>query len=152
MARLIRNIAELQALVGQEASVSGWVDITQERVDAFGAATNDRQWIHTDPVRAAAESPFGGTVAHGFLTLSLLPGLLQDAVCMEDMRMGLNYGLDKVRFPAPVPVGSRVRGRVVLRSISPVAGGHQLAWEITVEREGGDKPACVAEFLMRRYS
>jgi acyl dehydratase len=78
--------------------------------------------------------------------------LLQDAVCMEDMRMGLNYGLDKVRFPAPVPVGSRVRGRVVLRSISPVAGGHQLAWEITVEREGGDKPACVAEFLMRRYS
>jgi acyl dehydratase len=152
MARLIRNIAELQALVGQEAGVSGWVDITQERVDAFGAATNDRQWIHTDPVRAAAESPFGGTVAHGFLTLSLLPGLLQDAVCMEDMRMGLNYGLDKVRFPAPVPVGSRVRGRVVLRSISPVAGGHQLAWEITVEREGGDKPACVAEFLMRRYS
>jgi acyl dehydratase len=152
MARLIRNIAELQALVGQEASVSGWVDITQERVDAFGAATNDRQWIHTDPVRAAAESPFGGTVAHGFLTLSLLPGLLQDAVCMEDMRMGLNYGLDKVRFPAPVPVGSRVRGRVVLRSIAPVAGGHQLAWEITVECEGGDKPACVAEFLMRRYS
>jgi acyl dehydratase len=152
MARLIRNIVELEALVGQEAGVSGWVDITQERVDAFGAATNDRQWIHTDPVRAAAESPFGGTVAHGFLTLSLLPGLLQDAVCMEDMRMGLNYGLDKVRFPAPVPVGSRVRGRVVLRSISPVAGGHQLAWEITVEREGGDKPACVAEFLMRRYS
>jgi acyl dehydratase len=152
MARLIRNIVELEALVGQEAGVSGWVDITQERVDAFGAATNDRQWIHTDPVRAAAESPFGGTVARGFLTLSLLPGLLQDAVCMEDMRMGLNYGLDKVRFPAPVPVGSRVRGRVVLRSISPVAGGHQLAWEITVEREGGDKPACVAEFLMRRYS
>lgn len=152
MARLVRNVEELETLVGQEVGVSGWVDITQERVNAFGASTNDEQWIHTDPVRAAAESPFGGTVAHGFLTLSLLPGLLQDAVFMEDMRMGLNYGLDKVRFPAPVPVGSRVRGHVVLASISPVAGGHQLAWEITVECEGSDKPACVAQFLMRRYS
>jgi acyl dehydratase len=151
MARVVRNAAELETLVGQEVGVSGWVDITQERVNAFGASTNDEQWIHTDPVRAARESPFGGTVAHGFLTLSLLPGLLQDAVCMEDMRMGLNYGLDKVRFPAPVPVGSRVRGRVVLRSMAPVAGGHQLAWEITVECEGSEKPACVAEFLMRRY-
>jgi acyl dehydratase len=151
MARLVRNIEELAALVGQEVGVSGWVDITQERVNAFAAATNDEQWIHTDPLRAAAESPFGGTVAHGFLTLSLLPGLLQDAVFMEDMRMGLNYGLDKVRFPAPVPVGSRVRGRVLLRRIEAVAGGHQLAWEVTVECEGGGKPACVAEFLMRRY-
>lgn len=150
--RLVRNITELQALVGQEIGVSNWVDITQERVNTFGVATNDQQWIHTDPVRAAAESPFGGTVAHGFLTLSLLPGLLQDAVYMEDMRMGLNYGLDKVRFPAPVPVGSRVRGRVTLRSIEPVAGGHQLLWEVTVECEGGSKPACVAEFLMRRYA
>lgn len=152
MARLVRNIAELEALVGQEVGVSGWVDITQARVDTFGRSTNDEQWIHTDPLRAKAESPFGGTVAHGFLTLSLLPGMLQDAVCMEDMRMGLNYGLDKVRFPAPVPVGSRVRGRVALRGVEPVAGGHQLAWEVTVEVEGGGKPACVAEFLMRRYS
>lgn len=151
MARLVRNVGELEALVGQEVGVSGWVDITQERVDTFGASTNDEQWIHTDPVRAAAESPFGGTVAHGFLTLSLLPGLLQDAVLMEDMRMGVNYGLDKVRFPAPVPVGSRVRGHVTLRSITQVAGGHQLAWEVTVECEGSEKPACVAEFLMRRY-
>lgn len=151
MARLVRNMAELEALAGQEVGVSGWLDITQERVNSFGASTNDEQWIHTDPARAAAESPFGGTVAHGFLTLSLLPGLLQDAVHMADMRMGLNYGLDKVRFPAPVPVGSRVRGRVVLHSITPVAGGHQLAWEITVECEGSDKPACVAQFLMRRY-
>ena len=151
MARVVRNVGELETLVGQEVGVSGWVDITQERVNSFGASTNDEQWIHTDPGRAAKESPFGGTVAHGFLTLSLLPGLLQDAVCMEDMRMGLNYGLDKVRFPAPVPVGSRVRGRVVLRSMAPVAGGHQLAWEITVECEGSEKPACVAEFLMRRY-
>ena len=151
MARVVRNAAELETLVGQEVGVSGWVDITQERVNAFGASTNDEQWIHTDPVRAARESPFGGTVAHGFLTLSLLPALLQDAVCMEDMRMGLNYGLDKVRFPAPVPVVSGVRGRVVLRGMAPVAGGHQLAWEITVECEGSEKPACVAEFLMRRY-
>jgi len=152
MARLVRNVAELESLVGQEVGVSDWVDITQERVNAFGASTNDEQWIHTDPQRAAQESPYGGTVAHGFLTLSLLPGLLQDAVFMEDMRMGLNYGLDKVRFPAPVPVGSRVRGRVSLRSVTPVAGGHQLAWDITVECEGGGKPACVAEFLMRRYT
>lgn len=152
MARLIRNVAELEALIGQEVGISDWVEMTQERVNTFGASTNDQQWIHTDPLRAAAESPFGGTVAHGFLTLALLPGLLQDAVLMEDMRMGLNYGLDKVRFPSPVPVGSRVRGRVLLRSVTPVAGGHQLAWEITVECEGGDKPACVAEFLMRRYS
>ncbi|KQZ26908.1 MaoC family dehydratase [Duganella sp. Root1480D1] len=151
MARLVRNVAELEALAGQEVGVSGWVDITQERVNTFGVSTNDEQWIHTDPARAAAESPYGGTVAHGFLTLSLLPGLLQDAVFMEDMRMGVNYGLDKVRFPAPVPVGSRVRGRVILRSITPVAGGHQLAWEVTVECEGSEKPACVAEFLMRRY-
>ncbi|MGW8392070.1 MaoC family dehydratase [Pseudoduganella sp. HUAS MS19] len=151
MARLVRNVAELEALVGQEVGVSGWVDITQERVNTFGASTNDEQWIHTDPVRAAAESPYGGTVAHGFLTLSLLPGLLQDAVCMEDMRMGVNYGLDKVRFPAPVPVGGRVRGHVILRSINAVAGCHQLAWEVTVECEGSEKPACVAEFLMRRY-
>lgn len=90
MARLVRNVAELEALIGQEVGVSGWVDITQERVNTFGASTNDEQWIHTDPVRAAAESPYGGTVAHGFLTLSLLPGLLQDAVLMEDMRMGVN--------------------------------------------------------------
>ena len=151
MARLVRNVGELEALVGQEVGVSGWVDITQDRVNTFGASTNDEQWIHTDPARAAAESPYGGTVAHGFLTLSLLPGLLQDAVFMEDMRMGDNYGLDMVRFPAPVPLGSRVRGRVVLRSISAVAGGHQLAWEVTVECEGSEKPACVAEFLMRRY-
>jgi len=151
MARLVRNVAELEILVGQEVGVSAWVDITQERVNSFSVSTNDEQWIHTDPERAAKESPFGGTVAHGFLTLSLLPGLLQDAVFMEDMRMGLNYGLDKVRFPAPVPVGSRVRGHVLLRSMAPVAGGYQLVWEVTVECEGSDKPACVAEFLMRRY-
>lgn len=151
MTRVINSLQELAALVGQEVGVSDWVEITQERVNTFGAATNDQQWIHTDPERARAESPFGGTVAHGFLTLSLLPGLLQDAVHMSDMRMGLNYGLNKVRFPAPVPVGSRVRGRVLLRSLTPIEGGAQLEWEITVECEGGTKPACVAEFLMRRY-
>lgn len=149
--RIVNSLQELAGLVGQEVGVSDWVDITQERVNTFGAATNDQQWIHTDPERARAESPFGGTVAHGFLTLSLLPGLLQDAVHMSDMRMGLNYGLNKVRFPAPVPVGSRVRGRVLLRSLTPIEGGAQLEWEITVECEGGAKPACVAEFLMRRY-
>ena len=149
--REFANLEEMRAWVGQEVAVSDWVEISQQRIGLFADATDDHQWIHTDPARAAAESPFGGTVAHGFLTLSLLPALLARAVRMVDMKMGLNYGLNKVRFPAPVPAGSRVRARLTLAAIEAVAGGAQLAWHMTVEREGGDKPVCIAEFLMRRY-
>jgi acyl dehydratase len=149
--REFASLEEMRACVGQEVAVSDWVEISQQRIGLFAEATDDHQWIHTDPARAAAESPFGGTVAHGFLTLSLLPALLAKALHMVDMKMGLNYGLNKVRFPAPVPSGSRVRARITLAGIEDVAGGAQLAWHMTVEREGGDKPVCIAEFLVRRY-
>ena len=145
------NLDEMKAQIGREVALSPWFDITQERVNLFADATGDHQWIHVDEERARRESPFGGTVAHGFMTLSLLPGLLQGALRMVDMTMGLNYGLNKVRFPAPVPVGSRVRARLSIDAIEDVAGGAQIAWGVVVEREGGDKPVCVAEFLMRRY-
>ena len=149
--REFATLDDLRACVGEEVAVSDWVDVSQQRIALFADATDDHQWIHTDAARAAAESPFGGTVAHGFLTLSLLPALLTRALHMVDMKMGLNYGLNKVRFPAPVPSGSRVRARITLASIEEVAGGAQLEWQMTVEREGGDKPVCIAEFLMRRY-
>jgi acyl dehydratase len=149
--RDIANLDELKALVGLEVGVSRWFEVSQQRVKTFADATDDHQWIHVDHDRAARESPFGGTVAHGFLTLSLLPAMLEDAIVMRDVKMGLNYGLNKVRFPAPVPAGSRVRARVTLGAVDEFAGGAQLTWEVVVEREGGDKPVCVAEFLVRRY-
>ena len=133
--------------------MSHWFDMTQARIDLFAEATGDHQWIHVDPARAADASPWGATVAHGFLTLAMLPALLANALTMVDMTMGLNYGLNRVRFPAPVPVGSRVRGRLRLAAVEPLAdGGAQLTWDIDVEREGSAKPVCVAQFLMRRYS
>jgi acyl dehydratase len=149
--REIASLAELKALAGSEIGVSRWFEIGQQRIATFADATDDHQWIHVDPARAKAESPFGGTVAHGFLTLSLLPAMLEDAIRMTDVKMALNYGLNKVRFPAPVPAGSRVRGRIVLAAVEDVEGGAQLRLDVTVEREGGGKPACVAEFLVRRY-
>jgi acyl dehydratase len=149
--REIASLAELKALAGSEIGVSRWFEIGQARIATFADATDDHQWIHVDPARAKAESPFGGTVAHGFLTLSLLPAMLEDAIRMTDVKMALNYGLNKVRFPAPVPAGSRVRGRIVLAAVEDVEGGAQLRLDVTVEREGGGKPACVAEFLVRRY-
>jgi acyl dehydratase len=149
--REIASLDELKALVGSEVAVSGWFEVSQRRIDTFAEATDDRQWIHTDEARCERESPFGGPVAHGFLTLSLLPAMLQDALSMTDVRMGLNYGLNKVRFPAPVPAGSRVRARIALLSLDEIDGGAQLAWDVVVEREGGGKPVCVAEFLVRRY-
>jgi len=149
--REFATLDDLRACVGEEVAVSDWVDVSQQRIALFADATDDHQWIHTDAARAAAESPFGGTVAHGFLTLSLLPALLTRALHMVDMKMGLNYGLNKVRFPAPVPSGSRVRARLRLAAVEDVPGGAQLEWHMTVEREGGDKPVCIAEFLMRRY-
>jgi acyl dehydratase len=150
--RSFAHLAELQPLVGQEIGVSDWVTVEQSRIDLFAEATGDRQWIHTDPARAAA-GPYGAAVAHGFLTLSLLSELGDAAFQIGDVRMGLNYGLDRVRFPAPVKAGSRVRGRFVLLSCQPLdKGGAQLAVQATVEIEGGAKPACVAVSLTRRFT
>ncbi len=149
--REFSTLEQLRALVGAEPVCSPWFQVGQERIDTFADATDDHQWIHTDPVRCRDESPFGATVAHGFLTLSLLPAMFESAIRMTGVRMLLNYGLDKVRFPAPVPVGSRVRARIVLAGIEEIEGGAQLAWDVTVEREGGDRPVCVARFLVRRY-
>jgi acyl dehydratase len=149
--RSFANLAAMKAEIGNEVAVSDWVAITQARIDLFADATGDHQWIHTDAERAARESPYGATVAHGFLTLALLPALLVNALHMVDMTMGLNYGLNKVRFPAPVPVGSRLRARLTIAAIDDIADGAQVLWGVVIEREGGDKPVCVAEFVMRRY-
>lgn len=145
------SIEHLTNLVGQLAGTSDWISIDQQRINLFAEATGDRQWIHVDVERSQLESPFGGTVAHGFLTLSLLPSLLQEAVTLPANGLSVNYGLNKVRFPAPLRAGSRVRGVVVLRESAEIAGGVQCIWEITVERENGTKPACVAELITRHY-
>jgi len=150
--REIASLAQLKELIGQEVAVSGWTEITQERVNQFAEATGDLQWIHVDVERSKKESPFGGPVAHGFLTLSLLPKLMADAVSMPDVKMGVNYGLNKVRFPAPVPVGSRLRAHMTLQAVEDIPGGAQVTWLVTIEREGSDKPVCVAESISRRYS
>lgn len=150
--RDIASLAELKSLVGQEVAVSDWVEISQERVNQFAEATGDRQWIHLDVERARKESPFGGTIAHGFLTLSMLPTLMESVVTMSDVKMAVNYGLNKVRFPAPVLVGSRIRGRMKLLEVEDIEGGAQMTWQVTMEREGGDKPVCVAESVSRRYT
>jgi acyl dehydratase len=149
--REIASLAQLKNLIGEEVAVSDWVEITQERVQMFADATGDHQWIHLDAERSRRESPYGCTVAHGFLTLSLLPMLTHSALKLADVRMGVNYGLNKVRFPAPVPVGSRVRGRFILLSVENILDGAQLTWQVSVEREGADKPVCVAEWISRRY-
>jgi acyl dehydratase len=151
MSRAI-SFAGLAGLVGTEVAVSDWFAVGQDRIAAFADATDDRQWIHVDPERCARESPFKAPVAHGFLTLSLLPAMLESALHIEGMRMGLNYGLNKVRFPAPLPAGSRVRARWRMAAADPIDGGLQLAWEAAIEREGGERPVCVAEFLIRAYA
>ena len=148
--RVFAHLHELQALVGQEVGVSGWITVDQARIDQFAAATGDHQWIHVDPVRAKS-GPFGTTVAHGFLTLSLIPELFETAFVIADVRMGVNYGLNKVRFTAPVPAGARVRGRFVLQAYEPIEQGAQLTVLATVELEGSPKPACVAETVSRRF-
>lgn len=150
--RVIETLGQLRELVGQEVAVSDWVEITQQQVQTFAEATGDHQWIHLDVERARRESPYGGTIAHGFLTLSLLPVLMNNAVQMKDVKMAVNYGLNKVRFPAPVPVGSRLRARMTLQSVEDIPGGAQVTWLVTVEREGNDKPVCVAESISRRYA
>ena len=149
--REFATLDAMRSLVGQEVVVSDWVTIGQERVNQFADATDDHQWIHVDLARAKAESPFGGPIAHGFLTLSLLSSLFEKSIRMVDATMVINYGLNKVRFPAPVPVGSRVRARLTLANIDDLDDGAQLEWHVVVEREGGVKPVCVAELLLRRY-
>ena len=148
--RSFDHITDLQPLVGQHLGDSDWISVDQERVNLFAQATGDQQWIHVDPVRAAA-GPFGGPIAHGFLTLSLLPEMFASAFEVKDARMGVNYGLNRVRFPAPVPVGSRLRGKFVLMAYEPLEGGAQMTVEVTMECEGSSKPVCVAESIGRRY-
>jgi len=149
--RNFQTLSELAACVGQEVATSDWTTITQQQVNLFAEATGDHQWIHVDPERAAA-GPFGGPIAHGFLTLSLLPKFFESSFEIVESRMGVNYGLNKVRFTAPVPVGSRLRARMKLLAAEPIDNsGMQMTWEITVEREGFAKPVCIAESLVRRY-
>ena len=139
----------LQAMIGEEIGVTDWMEITQERVSAFADATDDHQWIHVDPDRAAS-GPFGGTIAHGFLTLALtVPLSAEVELDVGSPKMGINYGLEKVRFPAPVPVGSRIRARVALLGVTEVPGGIQVNRQVTIEVEGGEKPAMVAETVSR---
>lgn len=142
----------LPAMVGSEVAASDWFAVGQDRIATFAEATDDRQWIHLDPERCRRESPFGQPVAHGFLTLSLLPAMLGSALEIAGMRMGVNYGLNKVRFPSPLPAGSRVRSRWMLAGAEQVAGGWQFTWDVTIEAEGAAKPVCVAEFLFRAYA
>ena len=150
--KTFKTIADLAACIGQVVAVSDWTTITQQQVNMFADATDDHQWIHVDPEKAAA-GPFGGPIAHGFLTLSLLPKFFESSFEIVGSRMGVNYGLNKVRFMAPVPVGSRLRASMKLLASEPIDNnGVQMTWEVTVEREGSGKPVCVAESLVRRYA
>jgi len=147
----IGDAAALRALVGAEPLVSDWLTVDQASVDRFAEATGDHQWIHVDPERARRESPFGGPVAHGFMTLSLIPALLGKTVLLEQ-RMGLNYGLNRVRFTSPVLVGSQLRARFAVTSVEDVDNaGAQVVWHVTLEQQGSERPACVAEFITRHY-
>jgi acyl dehydratase len=147
----VNSIVELEKRVGEEVGVSPWIEITQERIDTFARAIDDYQWIHVDRERAK-DSPFGGTIAHGFLTLSLLSHLLERTFSFTERRMGVNYGLNRLRFTAPVPSGSRVRARFTLQKFERLAdGGIQVTWSTLLEREGADKPVLVAEWLGRHY-
>ena len=147
----LNGIDDIKARVGQELGVSDWEEVTQEQVDAFAEATGDHPWIHVDVERAKAESPYGGPIAHGYLTLSLLAPLSAQVLVVTDTVMGVNYGLNKVRFPAPVPVGSKVRLSASLKEVTEFAGGLQLTLSAVIEREGGEKPVCIAEPVYRYY-
>ena len=149
--RVFETLQDLAACVGQEVAVSDWIQVTQAQVDQFAEATGDPQWIHVD-VERAKKGPFGGTIAHGFLTLSMLPKFFESSFDIRQTSMGINYGLNRVRFTSVVPVGSRLRGRMTLKAVEWIEqGGLQMTWSVTVEREGHDKPACIAESLSRRY-
>jgi acyl dehydratase len=150
--RTFQKLADLLPLVGEEIATSDWITITQQQVNQFAEATGDHQWIHVD-VERAKQGPFGAPIAHGFLTLSLLPRFVESAIEVLDTKMGVNYGLNKVRFTAPVPVGSRLRARIQLLACEDIGnGGYQMTWRVTMEREGSEKPVCVAESLTRRYA
>ena len=144
----IRTIADR---IGQQIAVSDWLEVTQSRIDQFADATGDHQWIHVDPARAAVELPSRSTIAHGFLTLSLLSTLIRESIRFTGLRMAINYGLNRVRFVSPVPSGSRIRALITTKGVENVSGGVQVVWEVTVERDGGDRPACVAEWIVRYY-
>ena len=147
----ITGIDDLKARVGQELGVSAWLDVTQDKIDAFADDTGDHQWIHVDTERAA-QTPFGGTIAHGLYTLALGPQFSYSMFSLEGVTFGVNYGYDRVRFPAPLPVGSRVRMRATLASVDDVPGGVHMVVTQTFEREGAEKPVCVAESLVRLYT
>lgn len=150
--RVFQTLQQVADLVGQELAVSDWIEITQERINLFAQATGDHQWIHVDPERARS-GPFGTTIAHGFLTLSLMPSFFDSALRVNETRMAVNYGVNKVRFTSPVPVGSRLRARISLQSADAIEPkGYQMVYAVTVEREGSDKPVCVAETIARRYA
>jgi acyl dehydratase len=146
------TLAELPALKGTELGISEWVEVTQERVNLFAEATGDHQWIHVDVERAKAESPFGGPIGHGYLTLSLLIPMWSEVLVVSDATMGVNYGLNKVRFPAPVPVGSKLRLTATLKDVEEVAGGLQVTVTAVIEAEGAVKPVCIAEPVFRMYA
>jgi acyl dehydratase len=146
----LANASALRELIDREIAVSDWIDVTQERIDRFADATGDRQWIHVDPARAAA-SPFKSTIAHGFLTLSLVSALGQTALRIEGLRMAINYGVNRVRFITPVPAGSRIRGRFTPIAVSDENNAVQATWRVTIEREQTEKPCCVAEWIVRYY-
>lgn len=148
--RVFGSLDELRAAVGEELGSSDWLEVDQKRIDLFAEATGDHQWIHVDPEQAAA-GPFGTTIAHGYLTLSLLPALVPQLMRVENVKMGINYGTNKVRFPSTVPVGSRLRASARIADVAEVSGGVQLTTVVTVEREGGEKPVCVAETVSRFY-
>jgi acyl dehydratase len=147
----ITDVRLLRNRIGEEIAVGDWFEVTQARIDQFAAATGDAQWIHVDPARAAAESPFKTTIAHGFLTLSLLSSLIRDAMTFHGLRMAINYGMNRMRFVAPVPAGSKIRARFVPVSVEDASGSVQVMWQVTIEREHSDKPCCVAEWIVRYY-
>jgi len=147
----LTSIHSLRERIGQEIAVSDWIEVTQERISQFAEATEDRQWIHVDPERAARESPFKTTIAHGFLTLSLMSVLARSAMSLPPLRLAVNYGVNRVRFVAAVPAGARIRARFSPAAVEETGGGIQVTWNAIIEREGGDKPACVAEWVVRYY-
>ena len=150
--KVFETLQEVADQVGQELAISEWITITQERIHLFAQATGDHQWIHVDPQRAS-QGPFGTTIAHGFLTLSLMPTFFDSAMKINQTRMAINYGVNKVRFTSPVPVGSKLRARITLKSAEPIEpNGFQMTYSVLVEREGSDKPVCVAETIARRYA
>jgi acyl dehydratase len=147
----IADVGSLRDQIGREVAVSDWIVVTQDRINRFADATDDHQWIHVDPARAAAESPFKTTIAHGFLTLSLVSALMRNAVAVSGLRMAINYGVNRVRFISPVPAGARIRARLSPLAVDDARGAVQVTWNVTIEREHSDKPCCVAEWLVRYY-